>query len=223
MYIGTLDDLNVIHDSSGYNHNGTIVGAVGSSTDTRRYDSCKTFVNGSHIYVNEKPNVCLPKDAITVNGWFKHSAWPNPISCTEGGGWNFESASGYVQFPLYVSGVGYKVAKSDITIASLANAWHMITGTFDRTNVKIYIDGVLRTTTPTDSTNGIGYANNYLFIGAEAQGNTTTPANSGYVGNISDIRIYCTALDADDIMELYNTSAAVDKSGNVYAREVIEV
>ena len=33
----------------------------------------------------------------------------NPISCTEGGGWNFESSNG-IRFPIYISGVGYKVA-----------------------------------------------------------------------------------------------------------------
>lgn len=98
----------------------------------------------------------------------------------------------------------------------------MLTGTFDKATVKIYIDGELKATTTTSSTNDIGYANNYLFIGAEAAGNSTNPETSTFVGNISDVRIYATALSAAAIKDLYETSAEIDKNGNIYAREIIE-
>ena len=99
----------------------------------------------------------------------------------------------------------------------------MITGTMDKDNVKLYIDGEEKGTIATGSTNGIGYINNYIFIGGEAQGNTTTPANSNYTGKISDVRIYATALTTEQVKELYNTSMSVDSNGNVYARELSEL
>lgn len=213
---------NIIYDSSGYQHNGDLIGTITNSALTARYNVSTHFINGSYGRIQEKPSICLPTDAITVNLWIRIDTWGNPISCTEGGGWNFENSSG-IQFPVYVASVGYKVANSGVTPATLGNTWHMLTGTFDKENVKIYIDGVLKKTTATGSTNPIGYANNYLFLAAEASGNNTSPANSTFVGELSDLRIYCTALTESQIKELYDTSVTIDKNGNVYARGVQEI
>ena len=59
-------------------------------------------------------------------------------------------------------------------------------------------------------------AGNY-YIGA-----WSTEIKQNYKGLISDFRIYKTALTAEQIKELYDTSATIDKDGNIYAREVIE-
>lgn len=214
-------DQNIIYDSSGYQHNGDLIGIITNSVLAPRYNISTHFINGSYGRIQEKPSICLPTDAITVNLWIRIDTWGNPISCTEGGGWNFENSSG-IQFPVYVASVGYKIANSGVTPTTLGNTWHMLTGTFDKENVKIYIDSILKKTTATGSTNPIGYANNYLFLAAEASGNNTSPANSTFVGDLSDLRIYCTALTENQIKELYDTSATIDKNGNIYAREVIE-
>lgn len=213
---------NIIYDSSGFQNNGIVTGDITlDDANTIRYENSSKQVNGSYIRVENRPAECMPKDAITVNLWQYATSWYNPISCTEGGGWNFENSSG-IRFPVYISGVGYKVAQSTITPASTLNAWHMLTGTMDKDNIKIYYDGQEVGTVATDSTNGIGYANNYIFIGGEASGNKLTPASSAYVGNLSDVRIYATALTAEQILELYHTSASIDNNGNIYARELVE-
>ena len=211
-----------IQDTSGYNNNGTIVGNIQLDTNIIKYSHSIKKINGQYIRVDKRPAECMPKDAITVNLWQYATSWYNPISCTEGGGWNFENSSG-IRFPVYISGVGYKVAQSSITPASTLNSWHMLTGTMDKDNIKIYYDGQEVGTVANGSTNGIGYANNYIFIGGEAQGNSTSPASSAYVGNLSDVRIYATALTAEQIKELYNTSATIDNKGNIYARELVEI
>lgn len=41
-------------------------------------------------------------------------------------------------------------------------------------------------------------------------------------GQISDFRIYNTTLSDADILELYQTSASIDKNGNYYTRELVE-
>lgn len=214
-------DSSIVYDSSGYENNGVITGNVQTDGNTVRYSCSMKQANGQYIRVQKRPVECMPKDAITVNIWQYATTWNNPISCTEGGGWNFENSSG-IRFPIYISGVGYKVAQSSITPASTLNAWHMLTGTMDKDNIKIYYDGQEVGTIANGSTNGIRYANNYIFIGGEASGNQLTPASSTYAGNLSDIRIYATALTPNQIKELYNTSATIDNFGNVYAREMVE-
>ena len=223
LYVRIDDILPLIYDSSGYSNDAIITDTLSLDTDTLRYCYSTKFTSNSYLRCLNRPTNCLPKDAITVNLWIKYTTWGNPISCTEGGGWNFENISAGIQFPLYISGVGYKTANSGVTPSTLINGWHMLTGTFDKTNVKIYIDGILKGTTATQSTNDIGYANNYLFIGAEAAGNTITPASKAFVGNISDVRIYSTALSQKDITDLYVTSSYIDKSGNFHCYSANEI
>ena len=212
--VGGIRNSTKIFDNSGYNNDGIINGTLSITTDTPKYKYSTIFASGAN-YIDADRGAMV-RDAITVSLWCKFTTWSNPISCTEGGGWNIENNSGYVSFPMYISGVGYKVARSTKTPANLTDGnWHMLTGTFDRENVKIYIDSVLEGTTATDSTNMIGYnGNNAILIGAEASG-THAPASTGFVGNISDVRIYATALSQEDIKSLYQNCITIDPDGTI--------
>ena len=146
------------------------------------------------------------------------------MSCTEGGGWNFEGNP--VSFASYISGVGYESSSYPKASAQPAtNEWHMLTGVYDRVNQKraIYIDGKLADEKTMTVSNPIGYnGSNVIWLGAEASGNATSFANANYNGNLSDFRIYCTALSAEDILDLYHTSAKIDNTGKVHTFEFVE-
>ena len=211
------------YDCSGYGNNGTITGTLTNSSDSPRYNASTYFPSGAN-YINAGRGAMVT-DSITVNLWINFSVWGNPISCTEGGGWNFEESGG-IQFPIYIASIGYKIANSGVTSATLKdNKWHMLTGTYDKNNVKIYIDGVLKTTTVVESPNNIAYNGaNVIFLAAEAAGSATTPYGTpAFKGLMSDVRIYSTALSADDVLELYHTSASIGNDGTVYAYELEEV
>ena len=199
---------------------------VTQNPDSIRYASCCKF-NSSGYLISDFPSMFLPTDEITVNIWVKPTTWSNPISCTEGGGWNFESDGTYIQFPVYIKNIGYVRARSNVTPSTICDGnWHMLTGTYSQytKQVKIYIDGVLKATETASSQNVIEYNSSdtvYLCVAAEA-GSSSTPASTAYVGSISDIRIYATALSDSDIQDLYGTVASIDNNGNNFVYEFNE-
>lgn len=221
--------LDKIYDSSGYGHDGTLSpNPPIYDADSARYSGCMKFESASQNYVDLGKDTWLPTDEVTVALWGYMSAWGStrPISCTESGGWNFEAGTGGGwRFPLYKKGIGYAYGTPTKKWADYTPGWHFLVGTFDGYVTRLYVDGELDSTsknaTPTTKTL-IGYnQNTKLFIGCEAH--ASTPSSPYFNGKLSDIRIYATALSAEDIKELYNTSASIDNHHNVYAREFIEV
>lgn len=218
---------NIEYDTSGYKNNGTKTN-ITTTNETIRF-GCSSVFNGSSSFI-----ACgrggMVKDAITVSLWAYQSSWSSftrPISCTEGGGWNFEASGNYISFQCGTgtSSNTYKPVNSQKTYASLAAGWHMFTATYDGLASKIYIDGVLDNTATSYTTKTPIFYNsaNGIFIGAEAGGNQTTPAGTYFNGNISDVRIYATALSADDIKALYNTPASISNTGAILSYEFNEI
>lgn len=224
LYSAMGYDSNIELDCApaGNQNDGTIVGTITAAADSSRYSTSYYFPSGAN-YINAGTGAKVT-DAITINLWAKYTTWGNLISCTEGGGWNVEEGNGGIRFPVYTTDNAYKVAQTTVTSTSLKdNKWHMFTGTYNGMVVKMYIDGEEKgSLTASSAHKDIKYVGNAIFIGAEAAGNTTTPASTAFVGNISDVRIYCTALSASDIAELYHTAAQIDKDGNTYAYEFKE-
>ena len=79
---------------------------------------------------------------------------------------------------------------------------------------KLYINGQEQT--------ALTGTSNWTFSIDELQVGKRSSTNDGFKGKISDFRVYCTALSAEDIKELYDTAAQIDKDGNVYAYEFKE-
>lgn len=214
---------NIEYDTSGYGNNGIKIGTFDYDSDTPKYNVSTVFPSGIN-WINAGRGAMV-QDSITISCWVNYSSWGNPISCTEGGGWNFEEGNGGIRTPFYISGIGYKTAQSTITSASLKNGWHMLTSLYDRINsiVKIFIDGELAGSLDTGTTNKIAYnGNNVIMIGAEAGGSATSPASTSFIGKISDFRIYATALSAEDIKDLYNLGASIDSNNNLLTYELNE-
>lgn len=223
----TLADTTLINDVAGYGYNATINGSMPTySSDAPKY-SISPYFSGRVLLLNQMCPDYLPIYGLTANIWIKPTTWFNPFSCTESGGWNFEqNGNGYLQFPVYIAGIGYGAAASTVTGASLQDGkWHMLTGTFDPNGGKIrfYIDGVLKGSYDAGTTANIGYQTNKLVIGGEASGTGSSSSYyTSYVGNISDARIYATPLSEVDIKELYQVGISLANNGNLFAYEFNE-
>ena len=93
-------------------------------------------------------------------------------------------------------------------------------GTFDGNNIKTYIDGELKATVSVAAGSTISYHSTTPWSIGINPG--PSGGSSGMIGNVSDARIYSTALSASDILELYEVGCAIDSHYNSYAYEFIE-
>ena len=173
---------------TGYNFSGWHTGQNYLSA-AKTFDGSSTYVaiGRSAMHTN---GISVAVRA-SMNNWseFKTSDM-RLVSCTEGGGWNFEPNGEHIQFACYDSGVGYKPASSGIKWSELSSGYHTFVGTFDGEYAKVYIDGKLYGTSAKYSSGKIGYhASNGIFIGAEAGSNATTPVGSYFKGTIDYVAI----------------------------------
>ena len=225
-------DTTTEYDTSGFGNDGIINNKPTSIGSGVIGNGCLKF-NGNNQYISAGRGAMV-KDAITINIWAYMDNWSNfgssnmrIVSCTQGGGWNFEPKNGYLNFAV---GVGTTTNNymadfaSQIKLADISSGWHMITGTFDGINKKIYFDGILKGTVSLTTKTPIFYnSTNGVFIAAEA-GNDLRIAEGNYFnGKLNDFRIYSTALSAEDIKQLYQSKARIDKNGNVYCNQFIEI
>lgn len=94
------------------------------------------------------------------------------------------------------------------------NAWNHIVVTYSANTRKIYVNGVEKIS---DTISGTFTGAALLDLGYD-----TSTNGRALNGLVSDYRVYSTALSAEDILELYESKAEIDKNQNVFTNEIIE-
>ena len=203
-------------DCSGLSNNGTKAGNITYKNSSIRYDGCYTFTRDDYIKI-PKPLTISNSSYFTIAMWVKpesgcggYSTVLSNFSYPANGFWmaiNTEGSGTWFYNGTYAKG------NSLLTIGQ----WSHIAMVFNAGTITWYTNGVA-TSTSNVSSNTTQFSD-YIAIGNSYTG---TSWNTDFVGNISDVRIYSTVLSAEDIKELYNTSASIDKNGNMYAYEFKE-
>ena len=200
-------------DCSGLSNNGTKIGGLTPSTSpiSIRYESCYDFDGNTGSIQIPNLSTLVPSGEFTMNCWIYHDdTWSSKDYETIFGGpsgFELEAKYGSTNSPaLYAYSWGSEKAVYEL------NRWNMITMTRNASETKFYINGELKIT----GSAGTIPSGNY-FIGA-----WRTSSEQNFKGKISDFRLYSTVLSVEDIEELYNTSASVDKNGSMYAYEFKE-
>ena len=219
----------IIYDSSGYGHDGTLFNTAYSSQDTARNDYCLRFLDpdvsvystcsGGYI---RAPLVLSGHDAITFVWWGKHSTG-------YGGGWhgifstsnNSTTPSDYNTTTANHRDNGFDVCNTSGTVARaggnmfVANEWHQYALVYNGANVLTYRDGTQITSS---ALTGALKPFAYLYLNISCAGGAWR-GNNTYM---SDFRVYATALSVDDLNELRKVGASVDNLQNFHTYEFIE-
>ena len=213
LYLGHQnEELSSISDTSGFKHNGEVLnGPLSPSTNTPRYRSCVHLAaTNQKIKISNFPTSGFG-NSYSFTWWAKISS-KDPMHWGFADGirlngmytgrlWNTGDSSNN---PLYNPGTTTQVT------APTVNVWHHWVMTGNGTKCYVYQDGQLW-----------GEAKTYKAISGSTiyingWNDTTSYSSNNY--SVSDFRIYCTALSADDIKSLYEASMEIDKSGNILPR-----
>ena len=216
LYTSLGLDSTTENDCSGYSYNGTISESLTYVPSSPRYDGCYYFNTASK-------RITLP--AINMSGFsnsFSISWWGKAPSYSDTGlmYWGFSDGNRLNYYAGLYCNTGdgssnpyYKPNTTTTISTPSVNVWHHFVMVGDGSSNKLYMDGELYGVAATYK----GITGSTIVINGWDSG--TSYKTNGY---ISDFRIYSTALSTEDIKELYNTSASVDKNGNMYAYEFKE-
>ena len=203
---------NYIIDSSGYDNNGVITGTLETNTSDRYLVSTKFPTNTCYIKL---PEITYSNfgNSYTFSWWEYMTtvdSQPMPWGFSDGNRLNCYHATNLCW---NTGDGGNNPFTPTKTSASLVdNKWHHMVVTGDGTNVQLYIDGV----NISKATTYKALTGTQIYISG-----WNTGTYYKMTGNsMSDFRIYATTLSAEDILDLYHTTANIDNLGNLHTFEL---
>ena len=212
-----------LQDCSGYNRTVTVNSnnIISVATDAPRGTGTNITKSGKLTIANSFPVGTFP--SFTVNAWIRtksdttYTLWYDffGISATT----NTDSNSLFRMEISNTAGTAFNWYGPMADSGGLFNktistdTWYMVTLVSDGTKFIGYLNGVqYATKTPdTDARKGWKATGNF-YIG-----------DSNIWFDVTDVRAYATALSAEEVKELYQVSAQIDKSGNFYCGQLMEV
>lgn len=210
-----------VYDVSGYKNNAIINGNLFSSTNTRRYNLSALFNQSGYINRSDFP---LIMTAFTLNLWVnpksvitaQHFLFGTFTTWVAHGIGIWRDASNSAKFSIMIKSDSENTY-SNKSITTTTNVWNMLTFVYNGSSFTGYLNGVQEFGVTYGSS---GTITNYnLMIGNSKYNSTAASENEETL--MSDFRLYVTALSADDIKELYQAAAHIDKD-NCYAYEFVE-
>lgn len=186
---------NIEYDLSGYNRNAIRTNGITHNTDTPKYNVNSTF-NGSDVIKAE----ALPASASTISFWLKVSTIPSSIMAIFADSHDDDASNmglGFYNSNMFFLGTKKTSVFKDFTGIFMKDQWnHLVIIKDNDTTYRIYCNGELL---PNGNTSTyMDHHTDELWIG-------NRDYNNRYLnGQMSDFRVYATALSQADIAELYS-------------------
>ena len=172
------------------------------TSDTPKFSVSTAFSGSQYITENNE----IETTDSTIAAWVKTSLSTNAfiLDCRNSSGAGKQPIYQYTNGSIQSGGASQYVTTN--TGLLVANTWIHLAIVQSGSSLLVYKNGSLFQT--------LSCTNSPIIkptVGARYSLSSLLPS-----GSISDVRIYATALSADDVLSLYNNSAYVDSSGNVY-------
>jgi len=194
-------------DLSGNGNTGTVTGTA-LGTDNGVFGKCATF-DGTDDRISITDDATLQPEAYTMEAWVR----PDVLGAYQAVIWRHSGIANYVaSYGLRLTNGNVWQTQSCIasatelatgtTIAVLGTFYH-VAGTYDGTNLKIYVNGALEATPAVSG--AVDYTAISVYIGRRETG--TGAFDLYFKGLIDEARIYSRALTADEIYLHYLAGA----------------
>lgn len=223
-YTISTRDMGIVQDCSGNGYDLNFSNdALPFVNNSSRNDYCVKITDGVTNYL-QNSSVYFPYDAVTMSCWFKTNSgqaggnnYHIPFSSVSGHyEISVEGTTGKLRGGFYVNNTRYCSTTSGNNICD--GLWHMLTLTYDGATIRRYLDGIEVSGSSTAVTGALSGGLKLLTLGhygtSEGYGNKNS--------YMSDVRLYATALSAEDILSLYKTSATIDNQQNIFAYDFVE-
>jgi len=203
-------------DKNSYRGSGTTWRDLTSNDNNGTLTNGPTFSNtkggaivldGTDDYVSLTSTTSLRPSNVTLSVWFNrnNSAISGAECIAESRkslwiSYGFHISSGAITWYIgYLDTVPYSTSVG-ATGNYIDGQWHNVVGTYDKQNLKIYIDGILQATS-NSFTSDILYTGDLVFlIGFHAESTTY------FEGKIATTSLYNRALTATEVLQNYNAT-----------------
>lgn len=214
--------LKITEDCSGYGNNGTLGTGISSNSSTPKYNTSTAFTSTNGGITKIPSPLRDNATDFSISFW----AYINEKTSSKAV-YNNRTVVG-AGIAIFILSGSAQIRFDDGTLQTTfsyaipVETWTHIVVVRSSTDKKLYINGALQQTV-----SSVGTLTNVAekgSVGVSSASNAGTSTSSNYFnGSMSDFRLYATALSADDVKELYQVSAQIDKSGNMYCNKLVEV
>lgn len=212
------------YDDSPYGNTGTLTtpASGGNTTVTQMWSMNGKFGNavefdGTNDYIDIADNYSLQSnDSFTVAVWVKYSTSQNQYAgiFTDGNGStdrnyalgvNYGGSDNKVYWSIYDGSWSVTLSTNNLNNGT----WHHLVGVRDKDNdiLKLYVDGVLNSTTTDTTTTNIDDSTTSKFVGKYLYGGGSN--NVYFSGEIDNLNFYAYALNDEEIKKEYNQESAI--------------
>lgn len=210
-----------IYDKSDYgNHCTTDVATTPTFTsDCKLGKQSVKYNKTNYIYV-DKTNL-KPTKEITLVAWIninEYDGTTHNTILTLASSYYLSLFNGYLECYAYGRNDGAYYTNSANRLS--LNVWYHVSAVISLTQSKLYINGVLVNTFTNSLNNDIQYPTNTNQVSSGLCYPSMSYATNM---NVDDLRIYATALTAEQVKELYEVRASLDDKGNLFVGSLTSV